>query len=148
MVRVHGRPIAFASLWTTHDKAWVSVDLMRHDPENAPHGVMDFLFAELLLWAQREEYAAFDLGMAPLSGLAEERHAPLFARLGRFVFERGGAVYNFEGLRRFKEKFASSWEPRYIAAPGASWSMPLVLAEAALLTSRGLKLMAPSPSAD
>jgi lysylphosphatidylglycerol synthetase-like protein (DUF2156 family) len=136
IVRAHGKAIAFATLWVTHDRSWASVDLMRHDPAGTPSGVMDFLFAELLLWAQDEGYAQFDLGMAPLSGLAEERHAPLFARFGRFVFERAGPFYNFEGLRRFKEKFATSWEPRYLAAPGGSWSMPLVLAEVAILTSR------------
>jgi lysylphosphatidylglycerol synthetase-like protein (DUF2156 family) len=135
VVRAHGRVLAFATLWATHDKSWVSVDLMRHMPDG-PRGVMDFLFAELLLWAQGEGYLRFDLGMAPLSGLAEERYAPLFARFGRFVFERAGAFYNFEGLRKYKEKFAASWEPRYLAAPGA-WSMPIVLAEAALLTAGG-----------
>jgi lysylphosphatidylglycerol synthetase-like protein (DUF2156 family) len=138
LVRLHGQIVAFASLWTTHDHSWVSVDLMRYDPARAPHGLMDFLFTEMLLWAQGEGYARFDLGMAPLSGLAEERHAPLFAHLGRFVFERAGALYNFQGLRKFKEKYASEWEPRYIAAPGA-WSLPIVLAEAAMLTSRGVK---------
>jgi lysylphosphatidylglycerol synthetase-like protein (DUF2156 family) len=73
--------------------------------------------------------------MAPLSGLAEERHAPAFARLGRLVYERGAAFYDFQGLRAFKEKFDPEWEPRYLAAPGA-WSLPIVLAEAALLTAR------------
>lgn len=135
IVRAHGRVIAFATLWTTPDKSAASVDLMRHIPDG-PRGVMDFLFAELILWAQADGYQAFDLGMAPLSGLAEERYAPLFARFGRFVFERAGAFYNFEGLRKYKEKFAAAWEPRYLAAPGA-WSMPIVLAEAALLTAGG-----------
>ena len=50
-------------------------------------------------------------------------------------FGQGGAFYNFEGLRKFKEKFAPDWEPRYLAAPGA-WSMPIVLAEIAVLSSR------------
>lgn len=135
VVRVHGRIIAFATLWSTPDMSAASVDLMRHLPDG-PRSVMDFLFAELILWAQAAGYQQFDLGMAPLSGLAEERYAPLFARFGRFVFERAGALYNFEGLRKYKEKFAASWEPRYIAAPGA-WSMPIVLAEAALLTAGG-----------
>jgi lysylphosphatidylglycerol synthetase-like protein (DUF2156 family) len=135
VVRARGRIVAFATLWTTHDHSRVSVDLMRHAPD-APRAVMDFLFAELLLWAKAAGYAAFDLGMAPLSGLAEERFAPLFARLGRFVFERAGPFYNFEGLRMYKEKFSTRWEPRYLAAPGA-WSMPIVLAEAALLTAGG-----------
>lgn len=136
VVRAKGKPIAFATMWTTHDKAWAAIDLMRYDPEAAPHGTMDFLITESLLWAQTAGYGRFDLGMAPLSGLAEEPHAPLFAKLGRLVYEQGGAFYNFDGLRKFKEKFDPDWEPRYLAAPGA-WSLPIVLAEIALLTSRG-----------
>ena len=135
VVSVRGRPIAFATLWTTHDKGWAAIDLMRYDPALSGHGVMDFLITESILWAQAEGYKKFDLGMAPLSGLSEERHAPLFARLGRLVYDQGGAFYNFEGLRKFKEKFAPDWEPRYLAAPGA-WSMPIVLAEIAVLSSR------------
>jgi lysylphosphatidylglycerol synthetase-like protein (DUF2156 family) len=136
LVRVKGRAAAFANVWTTPDRAWAAVDLMRYDAEIAPPRTMDFLFAELFLWAKQEGYQKFDLGMAPLSGLAEERHAPAFARLGRLVYERSGAIYDFQGLRAFKEKFDPEWEPRYLAAPGA-WSLPIVLAEAALLTSRG-----------
>lgn len=135
-VRLKGRPIAFATLWVTHDKGWAALDLMRYDPAASPHGAMDFLITEILLWAQAENFARFDLGMAPLSGLSEERHAPLFARLGRMVYDQGGAFYNFDGLRRFKEKFAPEWEPRYLASPGA-WSMPIVLAEIAVMTARG-----------
>jgi lysylphosphatidylglycerol synthetase-like protein (DUF2156 family) len=134
VVRKAGQPIAFANLMTTPDTSSVAIDLMRHDPELSPQGTMDFLFVELFAWAQAEGYRRFDLGMAPLSGLAEERYAPLFARFGRFVFERGEAFYGFEGLRKFKDKFGPVWEPRYIAAPGA-WSLPLVLAEVALLTA-------------
>ena len=135
VVSVKGSPIAFATLWTTPDKAWAAIDLMRYDPALCGHGVMDFLIAESILWAQGEGYGKFDLGMAPLSGLSEERHAPLFARLGRLIYDQGGAFYNFEGLRKFKEKFAPDWEPRYLAAPGV-WSMPIVLAEVAALNSR------------
>lgn len=135
VVRLHNEPIAFTTIWVTPDKSWAAIDLMRYDPARAPHGAMDFLIVETLLWAQGAGIGKFDLGMAPLSGLSEERHAPLFARLGRLVYEQGGAFYNFDGLRKFKEKFVPDWEPRYLASPG-SWSMPIVLAEVALLTSR------------
>jgi phosphatidylglycerol lysyltransferase len=30
----------------------------------------------------------------------------------------GETFYNFEGLRKFKEKFNPVWRPRYLAAPG------------------------------
>jgi lysylphosphatidylglycerol synthetase-like protein (DUF2156 family) len=137
LVRVRGAIVAFANIWTTPDKVWAAIDLMRHHPETAPPRTMDFLFAELFLWAAREGFAKFDLGMAPLSGMGEERYAPLFARLGRAIYERAGALYNFQGLRAFKEKFNPNWEPRYLAAPGA-FSLPIVLAETAMLTARVL----------
>lgn len=64
----------------------------------------------------------------------EKKYASLFARLGRLVHEHGEQFYGFQGLRAFKDKFDPRWEPRYIAAPGA-WTLPIVLAEVALLTN-------------
>jgi lysylphosphatidylglycerol synthetase-like protein (DUF2156 family) len=134
-VRMGGRVIAFANIWITADGKRGALDLMRFDPEAAPNGLMDFLFTEILLWAQAQGLATFDLGMAPLAGLAEEKkYASLFARVGRLVHERGEQFYGFQGLRSFKDKFHPRWEPRYIAAPGA-WTLPIVLAEVALLTN-------------
>ena len=142
IVRLDDRAVAFANIWTSPDKIHATLDLMRFDPERAPHGVMDFLFAEMLLWAQGAGYRDFDLGMAPLAGLAQDEYAPLFARLGRFIYERAEPIYGFQGLRKFKEKFGPIWEPRYLAAPGA-WQMPLVLADVALLTSGGVAALLP-----
>jgi phosphatidylglycerol lysyltransferase len=134
-VRMGGRVIAFANIWLTADGKRGALDLMRFDPDAAPNGLMDFLFTEILLWAQTQGLRTFDLGMAPLAGLAEEKkYASLFARVGRLVHERGEQFYGFQGLRQFKDKFGPRWEPRYIAAPG-SWTMPIVLAEVAVLTN-------------
>ncbi len=134
-VRHGGRVIAFANVWLTADGQRGALDLMRFDPDAAPNGLMDFLFTEILLWAQAQGLKTFDLGMAPLAGLAEDKkYASLFARIGRLVHERGEQFYGFQGLRSFKDKFGPRWEPRYIAAPGA-WSLPIVLAEVAMLTN-------------
>ncbi|MGD9980373.1 MAG: GNAT family N-acetyltransferase [Hyphomonadaceae bacterium] len=135
VTRLGGRIVAFANLWLTADRKRGAVDLMRHDPNETPSGLMDFLFTEILLWSQAHGLATFDLGMAPLAGLAEDKkYASLFARAGRLVHERGEQFYGFKGLRAFKDKFGPRWEPRYIAAPGA-WTLPIVLAEVALLTN-------------
>lgn len=135
VARREGRVIAFANLWRSADGERGALDLMRFDPEGAPNGLMDFLFTEILLWAQAHGLKSFDLGMAPLAGLAEEKkYASLFARIGRLVHERGEQFYGFQGLRTFKDKFAPRWEPRYIAAPGA-WALPIVLAEVAMLSN-------------
>ncbi|MBY0422442.1 MAG: GNAT family N-acetyltransferase [Parvularculaceae bacterium] len=138
VARINGRVIAFGTLLATEDRRSVAIDLMRYDQATAPSGAMDFLLVELILWAKEAGYKKFDLSMAPLSGLAEERHAPLFARLGRMIYEQGGRWYNFEGLRRFKEKFRPDWEPRYIAAKGVL-SVPVALAEIAMLTNAAPK---------
>lgn len=128
--------VAFANLWTTPQKTEASIDLMRYGAA-APHGVMESLFVELLVWAKSEGFQSFDLGMAPLAGLETGPYAPLFSRLGAMIYRRGEKVYGFSGLRTFKNKFSPAWEPLYLAAPTMA-SVPIALGNVALLTSNGL----------
>jgi phosphatidylglycerol lysyltransferase len=109
---------------------------MRYD-DDAPSGVMEFLFTELLLWGQKEGYAWFSLGMAPLSGFEHHRLAPFWNRLGALLFRHGENLYNFRGLRAFKEKFDPVWEPRYLASPGGL-TLPLVLTQISALIAGGV----------
>ncbi len=73
VARQGGHIIAFANIWTNAGGKRATLDLMRFDPERAPNGVMDFLFTEMLLWAQAQGFESFDLGMAPLAGLASDQ---------------------------------------------------------------------------
>jgi len=133
-----GRVIAFATLLETPAlRREMSIDLMRQLPD-VPPGTMDFLFLRLILRAKELGYDFFDLGMAPLSGLAAHRLAPVWYRLGGLVFRRGERFYNFRGLRAFKEKFEPVWEPRYLCTPGGldPW---VVLADVAALQAGGLR---------
>jgi len=131
-----GRIVAFANLLPGEgDEREVAIDLMRHLPD-APPGVMDYLFIRAIQWSAAEGFEAFDLGMAPLAGLEDRRLAPVFARVGALVFEEGGALYGFQGLRSYKSKFAPDWKARFIAAP-VSTPLPLALLDVALLTSGG-----------
>lgn len=111
-----GRIVAFANLWLTKSRSEASVDLMRH-AEDAPRGTMDFLFVNLLDWAQRQDYRHFSLGMVPLSGIEGRRLAPAWARAAALVFRHGERFYGFRGLRAYKDKFAPHWRPRYLAGP-------------------------------
>ena len=65
-----GRIVAFANIWQGAGKEEISIDLMCYQPE-APHGVMEYLFIELILWGKREGYHWFSLGMAPLCSVME-----------------------------------------------------------------------------
>jgi phosphatidylglycerol lysyltransferase len=135
VVTQNGEPSAFANLWCGGESDELSVDLMRHVPE-APSCVMDYLFTELFLWGKSQGYRWFGLGMAPLSGMAAHPLAPLWQKLGSLIYQRGGAFYNFQGLREFKEKFNPEWEPRYLAV-SSSWHLPAALTDITALIGGG-----------
>lgn len=116
VVRVEGRIVAFANLWLTKEGEEASIDLMRHSTD-APSGTMDFLFVNLLRWAQDRGYRRFSLGMAPLAGIEGHRLAPAWAKVAGFAFRHGERFYGFRGLHAYKDKFAPVWEPRYVAGP-------------------------------
>jgi phosphatidylglycerol lysyltransferase len=137
VVRREGKILAFADLWLSAEKEELSPDLMRYLPE-APNGVMEYLFVQLMLWGKQQGYRWFSLGMAPLSGLESRAFAPLWNRLGALVFRHGEHFYNFQGLRQYKEKFAPEWQAKYLASPGGL-ALPHILANLAALISGGLK---------
>ena len=136
VVRFEGRAVAFANLLETGSQELASLDLMRMRPD-APKLTMEFLMLGLLLHFKAQGFSRFSLGMVPLSGLQPRRGAPLTQRLGALVFQRGEALYNFQGLRRFKDKFQPDWEPRYMAVP-AGLDPLVALADTATLIAGGL----------
>jgi phosphatidylglycerol lysyltransferase len=98
---------------------------------------MDYLFVELLHWGREQGYVAFEFGMAPLAGLEDRPLAPIMSRVGKLLFERGEELYNFRGVRRYKDKYDPVWQPRYVAAP-RKWTIPILLADVGLLSSGGM----------
>ena len=133
LVRRGNELVAFANLWPTASRREISVDLMRFR-EGMVRDVMDYLFVQLLLWSKAQSYGRFDLGMAPLSGLQQRHLAPIWTRAGALLFSHGEKLYNFEGLRRYKDKFKPVWEPRYLAADGGL-ALPQALADVTFLVS-------------
>ena len=143
LVRVDGTIVAFATIWTTPDRTTFSMDLMRYS-DDAPKNVMDYLFVELLHWGVSQGYVAFEFGVAPLAGLEDRPLAPIMSRVGRLLFERGEEIYNFRGVRRYKDKYDPIWEPRYVAAPN-KWAIPILMADAGMLASGGMVGLAKRP---
>ncbi|WP_136659659.1 bifunctional lysylphosphatidylglycerol flippase/synthetase MprF [Nitratireductor sp. XY-223] len=135
VVRKDGEVVAFANILRGAQKNEMSVDLMRYRPKVSPV-MMDFLFAEVLLDAQAEGYKWFDLGAAPLAGLADHPLATSWNRIGTMIYQHGEEFYHFEGLRAFKEKFGPAWSPNYLACPGG-FAVPKVLIDVTTLLSGG-----------
>jgi len=136
LVRRDGSIVAFANIWASAGRDELSVDLMRYSAD-APAGVIDYLFTELLLWGRAQGYRRFNLGMAPMSGMETHALAPLWSRVGAFLYRHGEDFYNFQGLRAYKEKFDPVWEPLYLASP-AGFALPRILAHLATLISGGV----------
>ncbi len=137
LVRRGKKVLAFANVWLGAEKEELSFDLMRY-LSGSPHGIMDYLFIQLMLWGKQEGYGWFNLGMAPLSGLEDRALSPLWSKVGALIFRHGEHFYNFQGLRQYKEKFDPEWETRYLATP-AGLALPRILTNLATLISGGLK---------
>jgi|SRR5580658_1210118 phosphatidylglycerol lysyltransferase len=131
LLRRNGRPVAFASLMTTGPKGDAVVGIMRHRADASAYA-MEFLFTRLALELKAAGFAGLSLGMAPLAGLGGGPLASYWHRIAALLWQHGGRVYNFQGLRSFKGKFHPVWEPRYLAATGTIGPF-LALADVAAL---------------
>ncbi len=137
IVKIDNRVVAFANLWQSGAQQELSIDLMRYS-DKAPKGIMDYLFVELMLLGKTRGFQWFALGMAPLSGLETHALSTLWHKVGNSIFRLGEDFYNFDGLRRYKDKFDPEWEHVYLAAPGGL-AFARVLVDSTVLISGGIK---------
>ena len=111
----HGALVAFVTVWAGYAHRELFVDLMRVGPE-APRGTMDYLFVQVIRWAQTAGFEVLNLGMAPLLTTPGSWHRPSSWPI--MVARRWGErFYHMRGLRQFKEKFHPDWTARYLVAP-------------------------------
>ncbi len=129
-----GRILGFANMLEGPRGSELSVDLMRYRSDGP--SVMDFLIVSLLLHGKSRGYGEFNLGMAPLASVGEQRGAHARERLARLFFQRGEQWYNFQGLRFYKDKFDPEWVPRYMAYQDA-WEWPMAIAYVSALIAGG-----------
>jgi len=139
------RIIAFANLLEGPQHQELSVDLMRHRSDGPK--VMDFLFVSLFLYGKEHGFTRFNLGMAPLASVGEQRSAHARERLARVLFQRGEQWYNFQGLRAYKDKFDPEWMPRYMAYQNA-WEWPVAIAYVSALIAGGWNMVLMPPGHD
>lgn len=138
LVYRNGELIAFSNVLPPYGPGGhASVDLMRHRAD-APRSTMDFLFAKVMLWAQDQGYEIFSLGMAPLSRVGDNPYARVNERLAALAFQYGNRFYNYQGVRKYKDKFKPQWVGSYLAYPRGLW-VPGLLIDIAALVSGGYR---------
>ena len=113
-----GRVLAFVNRIPSYRAGEATADLMRHRAD-APNGIMDYLFVKLMLRCKEQGFTRFNLGMAPMSGFQEREEASAAERAVHLFFQRLNFLFSFGGLKRYKAKFATDWEPRYAIYRGA-----------------------------
>jgi phosphatidylglycerol lysyltransferase len=107
-----GRILAFVNLVRSYRKGEATADLMRRRGR-APNGIMDYLFIKAFLHAKESGFERFNLGLAPMAGFQEKEEATPEERAVHFFFQRLNFMFSYRGLRDYKAKFATAWEPRY-----------------------------------
>ena len=120
----NGHVVAFVTLASDHRKTLI-IDLMRKIP-NTPHGTMDVLFIHIMRWAKNRDYLSCSLGMAPLANVGNTKDSLFSEKMIHFLSSYGKSSYNIKGLKEFKNKFASVWEPKYLAYKGTFLPIALV----------------------
>ena len=133
-----GHIVAFATLVTSHTENQMTVDLMRFTKES-PNGTMDVLFVKTFEYARDAGYQTFNLGMSPLANVGLYQHSFIRERIANLIFQFGSAIYSFEGLRHYKRKFASDWQPYYIAYSNHS-NIIFVMIALLLIDNPGVEL--------
>jgi phosphatidylglycerol lysyltransferase len=107
-----GRILGFLNLIPSYHPAESTIDLMRRRTE-APNGLMDYLFIRAFDDAKARGFHRFNLGMAPMSGFREREEAGPEERAVHLFVQNLNFLFSYRGLRAYKAKFATSWEPRY-----------------------------------
>jgi hypothetical protein len=109
---VGGKMLAFVNLLSV-DRDEITGDLMRRRA-NAPNGIMDYLLFELLQHAKARGYGKVSLGLAPMTGFQKGERATAEERVIHALLQKLDFLFSFRGLHRYKAKFATCWEPRYL----------------------------------
>ena len=90
---------------------WYLEDVLRS--KHAPNGTTDLLVVETLNLLKRDGAKLATLGTAPMAmaGIVDPEvpRSRLLTRAARLTANCVSVFYNFEGVRRFKAKFAPSW---------------------------------------
>ncbi|WEK33687.1 MAG: phosphatidylglycerol lysyltransferase domain-containing protein [Candidatus Pseudobacter hemicellulosilyticus] len=89
----------------------ITYDLIRKT-DDAPGAAMDALIVKLIDYAQGQGKQLLNLGLAPMTGITAPDNTP--EQLINLAAQKIKRFRHYQGLRDFKEKYASIWENKYL----------------------------------
>jgi len=110
-----GDIVGFANIIPSFNSNEGNFDLLRHGRE--PKDLADFLYVTLIAYFRERGFSRMTLGLAPFGGIDSGRPASAADATMRLLYRYGSFMFRFRGLREFKEKFATAWEPRFLIYP-------------------------------
>jgi len=116
--------LSFVNVIPSFCRGEATIDLMRYRSD-APAGLMEYMFTKLLLAKKAEGFTRFNLGMAPMAGFQEKEEASIEERAVHNFIQHMNFLFSYQGLKSFKAKFATQWEPRYTVYHNI-FNLPLV----------------------
>lgn len=106
-----GAVVAFLNIIPNYAPNECTYDLIRKK-EEAPGGCMDALIIELIHYAKASGFQFLNLGLAPMSGMEEPKNTA--EQVVQYAYHKIKRFRQYQGLRSFKEKYASQWVNKYL----------------------------------
>lgn len=126
-----GKMVAFVNEVPSYYPGEASFDMMRHLPD-LHWGMMDYLFAQMMVIMKNEGYHTFNLGVAPFVGIGNRPEATLAEKTVNQIFERLDWFLHAKGIKQYKLKFEPEWKDSFVAYQGG----PMGLLRVALNVNR------------
>ena len=78
------------------------------------------------------------MGLAPLSNVGTSKYSFLSEKIASQVYMHGQSFYSFQGLKKFKEKYCTTWDSRFIAYKKKT-SLVFTMIQVILLFGKGIE---------
>ena len=105
--------LGFVNMIPSYAPHTATIDMMRHHID-APNSLMDYLFLKLFAYNKSQGFHYFSMGPAPITHLDPHDQATQEEKIFYELTHVLDSFFSMEGLRNYKAKFATIWEPRYI----------------------------------
>lgn len=107
----HKKIVAFLNIIPDYAPEECTYDLIRKTSD-APGGCMDALLVNLAAYGKEKGCSYLNLGLVPMSGISEPENTA--ERVVKYGYEKIKRFRHYQGLREFKEKYATTWLNKYL----------------------------------